>query len=374
MVGQAYQAALQPSEWAKFLRALADATGSVGAGLHWTSKVNGAPIFLFSTGITDEGRHEYAEHYVKTCPRFRGALMRRSGEVFVDYDVITEHEMDRHELYTDFLARHGLRYFSGIIALDDDAQHCGFDIERSPHQGHFDGDELDLVRRLAPHLSRAVQMQQHLGVLSAVEHTLTAALDRLHLGVIFVDAAGRPILMNSVANAIIGRADGLGSTPQGIVAATTKATRALRRAIGEAAATSTGNGLGAGRALVLPRPSGAKAFEVIVSPLPGNADRIGLAGAAAVLFVSDPESGPRPPLEALQQLFGLTPAEAELAAALARGRSLTDFAVETGRRIQTVRKTAKQIFSKTETTRQAELVARLLKGPAGLASTDNDEA
>ena len=99
--------------------------------------------------------------------------------------------------------------------------------------------------------------------------------------------------------------------------------------------------------MVLPRPSGSKAFEVIVSPLPGNDDRIGLAGAAAVLFVTDPESGPRPPLEALQQLYGLTPAEAELAAALARGRSLTDFAVETGRRIQTVRKTAKQIFSKT---------------------------
>ena len=90
--------------------------------------------------------------------------------------------------------------------------------------------------------------------------------------------------------------------------------------------------------------------------------------------MSDPECGPKPPLEALQQLYDLTPAEAELAAALARGRSLTDFALETGRRIQTVRKTAKQIFSKTETTRQAELVARLLKGPAGLASIDNDEA
>ena len=124
----------------------------------------------------------------------------------------------------------------------------------------------------------------------------------------------------------------------------------------------------------MPRPSGAKALEVIVSPVPRNNDRIGLSGAAAVLFVSDPESCRKAPFDALRQLYGLTPAEAELAAALAKGQSLTDFAEETGRRVQTVRTTAKLVFAKTETTRQAELVARLLNGPVGLASSKPGDA
>ena len=69
----------------------------------------------------------------------------------------------------------------------------------------------------------------------------------------------------------------------------------------------------------------------------------------------------------LTRLYGLTPAEARLAAALVAGQSLADFAA--GRKItdNTARWTLKQVFAKTDTRRQAELVRRLLTSPAALA-------
>ena len=71
--------------------------------------------------------------------------------------------------------------------------------------------------------------------------------------------------------------------------------------------------------------------------------------------------------ETLQRLYGLSPAEAELAAGLASGLSLAEFAEETERSVETARKTLKRVFAKTETGRQGELIQRLLSGPAGLS-------
>ena len=62
----------------------------------------------------------------------------------------------------------------------------------------------------------------------------------------------------------------------------------------------------------------------------------------------------------------MTPTEAELAAALVAGQSLAEHAETTGRQLQTVRKTLKEVFANTQTTGQAALIARLLLGPATL--------
>ncbi len=57
-----------------------------------------------------------------------------------------------------------------------------------------------------------------------------------------------------------------------------------------------------------------------------------------------------------------------LAAGLASGLSLAEFAEETERSIETARKTLKRVFAKTDTGRQGELIQRLLTGLAGLAA------
>jgi DNA-binding CsgD family transcriptional regulator len=61
-------------------------------------------------------------------------------------------------------------------------------------------------------------------------------------------------------------------------------------------------------------------------------------------------------VELLRGLHGLTPAEAELVGQLARGRSLEEAARARGVSINTVRSQLKQVFSKTGTSRQGELV------------------
>ena len=64
--------------------------------------------------------------------------------------------------------------------------------------------------------------------------------------------------------------------------------------------------------------------------------------------------------EQLARLFGLTRAESAVALALARGKTLDEYAAEAGVLISTVRTHLRAIFDKTYTRRQADLVRLLL--------------
>jgi DNA-binding CsgD family transcriptional regulator len=72
--------------------------------------------------------------------------------------------------------------------------------------------------------------------------------------------------------------------------------------------------------------------------------------------VTDPERQPRLASDSPVQASWPDPAEARLAAALAGGASLKDFAEEAAISMNTAGWTLKQVFAKTDTSRQAELV------------------
>jgi DNA-binding CsgD family transcriptional regulator len=81
----------------------------------------------------------------------------------------------------------------------------------------------------------------------------------------------------------------------------------------------------------------------------------------ALLFLRETGDGGGSLAETLRQRFGLTPAESRLALALADGMGLREAADRNGVRLSTARVQLKAIFWKTETHRQAELVALLAR-------------
>src|SRR5829696_7072419 len=86
-----------------------------------------------------------------------------------------------------------------------------------------------------------------------------------------------------------------------------------------------------------------------------------LDGAALVVILLDPEDCPEPSHALLQQVFGLTRGEARLASQMLCGKGLQDIAEASGVSIGTVRSQAKAVLTKTDTHRQAELVALLTR-------------
>ncbi len=89
----------------------------------------------------------------------------------------------------------------------------------------------------------------------------------------------------------------------------------------------------------------------------GNAD----LGAPTFLVFVDIRSALQPAPATLQRLFGLTIAEARLAAGMAAGFTPKEMAAKTRVSTSTVRSQLGSIFGKTQTHRQAELVSLLAR-------------
>jgi DNA-binding CsgD family transcriptional regulator len=81
----------------------------------------------------------------------------------------------------------------------------------------------------------------------------------------------------------------------------------------------------------------------------------------ALLLLTDPGAKLFVSTRQLQQLFDLTAAEANVAQALAQGTSLQGYAAVEGITEGTARIQLKSVFAKTNTHKQAELVALLAR-------------
>ena len=127
-----------------------------------------------------------------------------------------------------------------------------------------------------------------------------------------------------------------------------------------------------GGALVLQRPSMRKGYSVLVTPVRGgNNFDVGKRKPGAFVFISDPEQNHKPPTEVLCNLYGLTPAEARIAAEIVNGRNVSEISETFAISPNTIKSQLKQIFSKTETQGQSDLIRLILRSPVFANNKNN---
>jgi DNA-binding CsgD family transcriptional regulator len=215
---------------------------------------------------------------------------------------------------------------------------------------------------LDEHLRQAMQISEKISTINHQQHLLQQAFDRLSDAVFFLGRGNNILIANRSANDMTQADDGL-RVLKGVLTATHQPTANKLRALVDRVAAGTP---GDGRrfyALAVPKPSGGRALHLLAMPAMTSMEEnfaAFLSGKPSVLvMVSDPDQQSALPEDRLQAIFGLTPAEARLAAALASGMSVSDYAPQAGVTENTVRWTLKQVQAKTDCRRQADLV-RLL--------------
>ena len=118
--------------------------------------------------------------------------------------------------------------------------------------------------------------------------------------------------------------------------------------------------------MAVSRPSGKRPLELLVTPACQNRWLELERGAAAIVFVSDPEDTEEAETVLLRGLYGLSRAEAEFAVLLLQGREIKEIAGELHISRNTAKTHLSHLFQKTGTLRQSELLRLLLRGPASL--------
>lgn len=366
LIGCLYEAAAEPKRWPESMSALGNLLNAVsGQFLLWDKRAQ-APAFLaFRHDAPIAANEDYERHYGALDPRRLLVERLPVGTLIADHEHFDEAFVRKDEFYQDYLRPLGLRYAAGGRVLDTPDVAAVVAVIRAPEQGPFLPPEMGLLGRLVPHLRRAAQLHQRLAPARRADLGRREALDRLPFGLLIVDSAGRVLSANRAAEHMLAAGDGLTIRHGRLTTARSDDAAALGQRLTEAVATAVKrNGGGAGgSALRVRRPSGRPAYGLLVAPLAAS-DPLGLAVRtkhAALVLVTDPERRPRLLGRHLIELYRLTPAEARLAASLAGGRTLQDYAADAQVSAETARWRLKRVFAKTDTARQADLVALLLR-------------
>jgi CheY-like chemotaxis protein/DNA-binding CsgD family transcriptional regulator len=188
------------------------------------------------------------------------------------------------------------------------------------------------------------------------------ALNRIAVGVFLIDIDRKVLFRNRRADELLAEADGLSLGREGLLRGERpQQTQALRDIIETSISRGSAGNRQGSDAVALTRESGKRPLIAVACPL-GRGPAA--AGEPAVgLFVTDPEWRSSDAAEAVAQLYGLSPAETRLALALVRGLRLDEIAEEFGLSRNTVSYTLKNLFRKTETDRQADLINLFLSNP-----------
>ncbi len=188
---------------------------------------------------------------------------------------------------------------------------------------------------------------------------LRGAIDRSNVATLLVDRFGKVQFANPVALDLLGRGDGIRLNGNVLSATRLSETMRLQAVLAHLSNVDEHD----------PEPMSAPVIAFrraqgrpLLAAFVANDASIGDADeGGAIVYIFDPEQDLRPLIEPACRLYRLSPVEARLACLIADGKSLADAAEAMRVREQTARSYLKQIFLKTDTNRQAELVWLLLK-------------
>lgn len=358
LVGEIYDAALEPSRWEGVLVHVADRIGAVGGNYFVADAQQGRLAFSVAGRLPQEGERDYVRHYHRVDPNTCRALAGPPGRWYNNAEYHDAAYVGRSAYYQDFLIPNGSRWIIGCFLAVDDALASVVAFHRDVAGQAFGDGEARFLQRLTGHLQRAAHLMHKTLALQGQAGLGGEILGRLGLPLLVCDGFGVLRYANPAAEAILGEGDGVALAKGRLLAA--REPMALAGMLDDACAH------GRGGALALPRP-GRRPLQATVVPLaPDSRGLNPWQESLALVLFADPERQPIPPAEHLAALYRFTPAEARLAQALLQGVEAAEYAQVHRLSLATVRSQLRALLAKTGTRRQAELV-RLLGALPSLA-------
>lgn len=357
-IGAIYDCALDPTQWQDTFRRMVELTDSAAGGMCIHDLKNVHDDTLFSFGYPATFWPEY-QKFGALSPFTAVSSVRPLGEVTTLLEHYSKQELDESRFFREMWKAFGYFDAIAITALRTTGRIASVHTSRKVDAAHYGAREIDLFKLLSPHICRALTISDALDIKALHSQMLEATLDDLVAGVYLTTRDGRVVYMNATAERQIKAGNALRIVNNRLYPTDANAREALSKAIDDVAKDQT-EGC-SGHSLAIPDAGGAGYVATLLPIERGRRQNILAPFAASVgIFAQDPAQAPLLPGEAFARLYGLTGGELRVLLALSQGLGAKEAADMLGIGEPTVRTHLKQLFAKTETSRQVELL-RLLQ-------------
>jgi DNA-binding CsgD family transcriptional regulator len=216
----------------------------------------------------------------------------------------------------------------------------------------------ELLATLLPHFKRSLRLGSSKRIDEQRTTALQAALDLITVPTLLCDRGLDVQWANAAALDLLGNSEILRMLGGTLEAITARDAKRLRQLVAEVA-----EGRSPGSIENFVSQSG-RSHQIRITPAPSSG---GDSERKVIVCLSNQSPGVQFDASEIMKIYGLTPAESRLAAAIAQGVSVSDYASGRGLAVGTARVQLKQVLAKTGMNRQAELVREL--GESILART-----
>jgi DNA-binding CsgD family transcriptional regulator len=358
LVGDIYDAALNPDLWAVTLEKTCDFVVGIAGSLQSHDVLQKNVSFYFTWNDNPEYTKSYIEKYARLNPAIILTMMKtKVGEVSTFLDVVPLEEYRETQLYKEWSKPQG--YIDALlVTLDKSAtSFAGAAVMRHEKHGPTDEGARRRMSLLAPHFRRAVAIGKVIDLHKVEAAALADTLDQIAAAMLLVDAGGRVVHANAAGLTMLDRGTVLAGTVGGKLSALdSQANKALHDIVVNAVVGEARTGTQA-LAIHLVARDGERYVAHVLPLTSGARRRAGVAySAVAAVFVRKAALELPHPLDALADAFKLTAAEMRVLMMIVQVGGVPEIAPVLGISETTVKTHLQHIFAKTGASRQADLV------------------
>ena len=357
LIGDIYDAALDPTLWVDVLGKTRAFIGGCPVALSWKDAVAKRGGCYFEEGGQDPHyRQLYFEKYIKLDPFTTTQFVVEIEEPKSFLEVMPYDELIQTRIYKEWAQPQGI-VDALMCLIDKSATSVGYLVVfRNERDGFVDDEARHRARLVIPHIRRATLIGKVIDLKKAEAASLADTLDGISAGMFLVDETGHIVHANVAGHMMLKRASVLRAEGARLIANDPLADQTLADTFATA-----GNGDAAigikGVAVPLAARDGERHVAHVLPLTSGTRRRAGTSYAAAAALVVHRAAldTPSPP-EAIAKAYKLTAMELRVMLAIVEVGGVPEVAEALGIAETTVRTHLHQTYQKTGVNRQAGLV------------------
>lgn len=370
IIGQIYDASLNPELWVSVLESVATYTQCKSAIFTAIDQLNPEYDFTYSYNIPEEAMLAYQDERIQVIDmRLHAPILLKAGigEPAIAYwkNYVDMPNTDEYLFYEKCVKPTGISSGNGILLENGKYRWAVFAVHRALDAPDFNQQDLFNIKFLAEHLRRALQIHRQITILKQENQQAYNLLDYLKIGVLILDHESSVIYSNQKAKTILEKSQLLALDNFNHLKTMNKDQILLNTYILGALFQSSKvqESLPVGGVMGLGESKDKKTLMLSVVPL-SNVKYIDTAitkDKKVAIFLTEPHQPHHLAKTYLKQIYKLSKREIEICELFVNGYDLREIAQQCKIIYDTVRTYFKSIYEKTKCGSQVELMRFLME-------------
>ena len=197
LIGDIYDASLDPALWQPVLQQIGDFVGGPAAALYSKDTVRKTGNLFYSHGVETEFTQSYFDKYVKLDPFTTSRYFFPVEQIISTQDITSHDEFFETIFYKEWAKPQGWIDFVSASLEKSHVTYAECGIFRHESNGVTDDEARRKMQLIITHVRRAVAIGKVVGLQKADAAAFADVLDGIAAGLVLVDAAERIVHCNT---------------------------------------------------------------------------------------------------------------------------------------------------------------------------------